>query len=328
MEFRLDEAQIELQETISRFCDDRFPLDRVGAREREPLDRSAWRGMAELGVFSLMADERDGGAALGPVECAIVFEQLGSHLVSGPVLWSVLASTVVPDASRGELVVTGVDGSAVSDGTAVVEHGSDADAVLVLSTDRVELHRIASPAAAQRLDPLDPLTPVSRVSGLIDGEVVGDADDAHRIRDMGHVLVAAMQSGIASRSLETARSYAVEREQFDVAIGSFQAVKHMLADMYVRSGLAQCASYAAAAVLDNSGDDRPGGTASSAAVVVATDAAISNASTAVQILGGMGFTWDMLPNYLLKRAWVLEHTLDPSATHAEHVGAALVGAAR
>jgi alkylation response protein AidB-like acyl-CoA dehydrogenase len=114
-----------------------------------------------------------------------------------------------------------------------------------------------------------------------------------------------------------------------VAIGSFQAVKHLLADMYVRSTLAQSATYAAAASAQDQGDGDPA-RAAARAKLLAAEAAITNASTAVQILGGMGFTWDMLPNYLLKRAWVLEHGFGVADDHAARLGnnlaADLVGA--
>lgn len=330
MEFRLDEAQVGLQETVERYCEDRLPLDTIAAREGSAVDRDAWRSMAELGVLSLLADEESGGAGLGPVEAALVFEQLGRHLVPGPVMWTLLAATVLPGAASGELVVGGVDGGAVVDGEAIVEHGSDLDALLVFRPDGVEMHRLQPPRvegmpAPVVLDPLDPLTPVSRLSGLSGGEVLGDAALSLRLRTLGHVLIAATLSGIASRSLEVARAYASEREQFGVPVGSFQAVKHMLADMYVRSSLAQSEAYAAAAVLGDPGGDDPA-IAASAAMVVAADAAVTNAGTAVQVLGGMGFTWDMLPNYLLKRARVLEQSLEPPERHARRVGAALMGA--
>ena len=91
-------------------------------------------------------------------------------------------------------------------------------------------------------------------------------------------------------------------------IGSFQAVKHMLADMYVRTSLARSATYAAAAVLDDPGvdDAGSGGGVGQAPRRRGRD---RQRRRRIQVLGGMGFTWDMLPNYLLKRAWVLEHAL-------------------
>ena len=124
---------------------------------------------------------------------------------------------------------------------------------------------------------------------------------------LGTVLTAAMLLGVSECALTVARDYALEREQFGVPIGSFQAVKHILADMYVRTGLARSATYAAAAVYDDPGIDTPA-RAAAIAKLLAGEAALANARAAVQVLGGMGFTWAMPPNYLLKRAWVLEHS--------------------
>jgi alkylation response protein AidB-like acyl-CoA dehydrogenase len=124
-----------------------------------------------------------------------------------------------------------------------------------------------------------------------------------------------MLLGVSSAALEVTRRFAQAREQFGVPIGSFQAVQHLLADMYVRSALARSATYAAAAVLDapEIGDPMR---ASAAAKLLAGEAAVENARTAIQVHGGVGFTWEMLPNYLLKRAWVLEHLFGDADSHA------------
>ena len=120
---------------------------------------------------------------------------------------------------------------------------------------------------------------------------------------------------MSAAALETARAYALEREQFGVRIGSFQAIKHLLADMYVRTALARSATYAAAALLDDDAGGDPE-SAARAAKLLAGEAAIANAKAAVQILGGMGFTWAMVPHHLLKRAWVLEHAFGTADAHA------------
>ncbi len=129
------------------------------------------------------------------------------------------------------------------------------------------------------------------------------------------MLAAAQLVGVAQGALDVASAYALERHQFGVPIGSFQAVKHLLADMYVRVELARSATYAAAAVFD---DDRAGDmtTAASTAKLLAGEAGIANGRTAVQILGGMGFTWEMAPHYFLKRAWVLEESFGTGDAHA------------
>jgi alkylation response protein AidB-like acyl-CoA dehydrogenase len=327
MEFRLDEEQVELQLTVARLCADRFPLDAVVAREGEPVDRATWTAMADLGLLGILLTEADGGSGLGVVEAAIAFEQLGSHLAPGPVLWTVLAAPFVDGAAGGDVLVSGVDAADVDAGTALVEHAAEADVVLVVHDDAVVAHRAGDLPAPVPLDPLDPLTPVGRVTGLdrAGGTEVADAEAAQRLRPLGTLLAAAMLTGISARALEVAGAYALERHQFGVPIGSFQAVKHLLADMYVRTGLAQSATYAAAAVVEDPGGHDPR-RAVSGAKLLASEAAIEGASTAIQVLGGMGFTWDMLPHHLLKRAWVLEQSFGAADRHAEDLGAALVGA--
>jgi alkylation response protein AidB-like acyl-CoA dehydrogenase len=131
-----------------------------------------------------------------------------------------------------------------------------------------------------------------------------------------------MLLGVSDAALESSRRHALVREQFGVPIGSFQAVQHMLADMYVRTALARSALYAAAAVLDDPGIGDPVG-ASAAAKILAGEAAVENARVAIQIHGGMGFTWEMLPNFLLKRAWVLEHAFGDADAHALALGTRL-----
>jgi alkylation response protein AidB-like acyl-CoA dehydrogenase len=320
MEFRLDSAQVELQQTVARFCADRFPLDAVGTREGIPTDRDAWSAMADLGMFGLLLPESAGGSGLGPVEGALLFEQLGSHLVPGPVLWTALAAPLVDGAASGERLVGGVEAREVEHGAVAVEHAADLDVLLVVGDDTVVAHDTADLAPPVALDPLDPLTPVGRFTDLPAADrAAGGADAAAELRLLGTVLSAAQLAGTASRALDVARAYALEREQFGAPIGSFQAIKHMLADMYLRSSLAQSATYAAAAVAQDPDGDDPGRAAASAKLLAA-DAAIANSGAAVQVLGGMGFTWDMLPNYLLKRAWVLEAGFGAGDEHALRLG--------
>ena len=154
---------------------------------------------------------------------------------------------------------------------------------------------------------------------------MGDAHDASRMRLVGTVLAAAMLLGVSDAALESSRRYALVREQFDVPIGSFQAVQHMLADMYVRTALARSATYAAAAMLDDPeiGDPLAAG---AAAKLLAGEAALENARAAVQVHGGIGFTWEMQPSYLLKRAWVLEHAFGNGDAHAYALSASLEAA--
>jgi alkylation response protein AidB-like acyl-CoA dehydrogenase len=351
MDFRLDEAQVALQDTVRRFCADRFPLDRVAEREGRPTDRTVWKELGALGVFGLLLPEPDGGSGLGTVEAAVVFEQLGSHLATGPAVWTLLTAPLVDGAATGDMMVGGVevsvdapdpvgrppgrgdeavddptietgDDASVADEALVVEHAGEIDALAVLRPDGMFVVSGDDLPPPQELAPLDPLTPVGCYPVLPTGERVGSAEDAARLRLLGTVLSAAMLLGVSDRALDVARSYALEREQFGVPIGSFQAIKHMLADMYVRTGMARSATYAAAAAVDDPhvGDPRR---AAAGAKLLASEAALAGSRAAVQVLGGMGFTWEMLPHYLLKRAWVLEHAFGTADEHALALGSAV-----
>ena len=95
MEFRLDEGQVELQETVARFCAARFPSTASSAREGLRSIGRSGRSWPTSACWACCAAEADGGSGLGALEGAIVFEQLGSHLVPGPLLWTVLAAGLV-----------------------------------------------------------------------------------------------------------------------------------------------------------------------------------------------------------------------------------------
>ena len=164
-------------------------------------------------------------------------------------------------------------------------------------------------------DPLDPLTPVHRVDALPHGAQLAGAEEAARWRRTGAALVAAQMLGFAVATTDLAVAYAKERHQFDRPIGSFQAVKHLLADMLVRAEVARAAVYAAGVTLDDPvvGDMTR---AVATAKLMAGDAARQNGKACVQVHGGMGFTWEVDAHLYLKRAWVLDAAFGSVDDHA------------
>ncbi len=329
MDFRLDDQQRALQDTIAGFCATRYPLDDVAQREAaSPAETAtAWRELSDLGVFSLMVPEADGGLGLGMVDAALVFEQLGRHLVPGPLLWSTLGATARGVADDPAVVMSGVDLRQAGDDPILVDHADRLESLLVLRADGVWVIASDELGEPEACEPFDPLTPVGRYLVLPEGTRLGDTAAADQARAQGTVLAAALAVGVAEASLALARQYSLERQQFDRPIASFQVLKHMMADMYVRIGLARSSTYAAAAVLD---DPEVGdlGRSVSSAKLLAGEAAVDNARAAVQILGGMGFTWEMPSNHLLKRAWVLEASFGSSTTHALSISDSLATTAQ
>jgi alkylation response protein AidB-like acyl-CoA dehydrogenase len=322
MRFHFDEDQLALRDAVRGLCADRFRLDRLTEREGQAVDAATWAALADMGALGVLSDSEETG--LGPVEASVMFEEFGASLASGPLLWSVLAAPFVDGAADGVVRVCGV---LVDDnvGPVVVEHGREADVLVILRPDRIELCAMAEvvrQVGVVDAHPFDPLTPTVVLDSLPSGRVVAGDDAALGVRRLGAVLVAAMLVGSAQGSLDVARTYALQRQQFEVPVGSFQAVKHLLADMYVRVELARASTHAAAAI---AAEPRSGSLdhAAARAKLLAGEAGIDNGRAAVQILGGMGFTWDMLPHYFLKRCWALENQFGTASIHGAHLAGVL-----
>ena len=300
MDLELSDDQVALRDGIRALLTDRFPMERV----REGFTRATYEELDSAGVFSLV---RDG---FSWADAALVFEQLGEFCVPGPLVATLLG--------RGTL--GGIVGASERTPDPVVEHPSVLDHVVVLDGAAAESYPAGSLVFTDLDWPLDPLTPVARVALGAGEPVPTDTGDWRR---RGAVLTAAFLVGIAQRCTDLAVAYAKEREQFGRTIGSFQAVKHLLADMVVRTELARAAVYAAAAHLDEP-DEPDLDRAVSVAKVMAGEAATGNGKTATQVHGGMGFTWEVDVHLYLKRAWVLDTHFGGGDHHADVVAGTFV----
>ncbi len=320
MDFRVNAEQKALQDGVRSFCDGRVTIDTLRDLEgKDGFERPLWTELADLGVFNLRLPEDRGGLGLGMAEAALVFEELGRSLAPGPLVWSHLAAELVDGAATGEVVVGGLDLTGAACEPYLVEHLPALDVLLVVRPDRVERIDPVSLSGEPVCTPLDPLTPLHRVEQLPAGERIGDRNLAKRLRLTGATLVAAQLLGMTEGTMDLAINYAKEREQFGRVIGSFQALKHMFADMFARRELARAAVYAAAATLDDPevGDVER---AVSSAKLLAGEAAMKNARACIQIHGGMGYTWEVPAHYYFKRAWVLESLFGTGSEHAAFLG--------
>ncbi|MER5182892.1 acyl-CoA dehydrogenase family protein [Streptomyces sp. NPDC002896] len=286
MHFQLTDDQRALQAGVRELLAGRFGRDALRAAVDQAgvdgsgarLDRGLWRELGEAGFFALRLPEADGGVGLGLPEAVLAFEEAGRALLPGPLVATHLAAGTVPGAAEGLTVVTAVDGT-------LVEWLDEADVVRGDASGAVPLRSV------------DPLTPLHRVleAGVGNPTAPADGPDS-AASDTAVLLTAAEQFGGAARTCEMAVQYAREREQFGRPIGSFQAVKHLCAQMLVRTEVARAAVYAAAVTAD------PLDIA--AARLLADEAAVRGARDCLQIHGGMGFTWEADVHMYLKRAWV------------------------
>ena len=302
MNFDLTDDQIALRDGIRSLVEGRFPMSRV----REGFDRTVHAELAEAGVFSLRAD------GFSWADAAVVYEELGRGLVPGPLVWCF----------GRDRIATGYDASLA--GSDLIEFLGVVDEVIVMAPDRgiatvVEASAISAGEAEEW--PLDPLTPVWRTAPPVtSGEVLDRSCDD--LGNEGALLTAAYCVGMADRLTEMAVAYAMERQQFDRPIGSFQAVKHICADMAVRAEVARASVHAAACVLD---DPTTGSLdrALAGAKLLAGEAAILNGRSATQVYGGMGFTWEVDVHLYLKRAWVFETHFGGGDHHADALAATM-----
>ena len=361
MDFELSEDQEALAEGVAALCAGRFDIETVRSMASEGLDRGRWAELAETGVFSLTRPEADGGLGMGWAEAVVVFEQLGRALVPGPLVATTLTAALVglsgadgiggsdgAEAVGGVEAVAGVEAVGGAEATELADGAAQGTVVagsvertegrcyveclpwidaLVISDDEglwwVDAVALVAAGAAPAAHPLDPLTPVSAVPELPQGRRFADATTASTWRQCGALLTSALQLGIASGATDLAVDYAKQREQFGKPIGAFQAVKHRCADMITRVEVLRAAVYAAGATVDGKGVDDP---ARSVAVakVLASSAAAACGKDAVQVHGGMGYTWEVDAHLFLKRAWVHDLAFGDGDHYAEQLASGLL----
>ncbi|MFF0055140.1 acyl-CoA dehydrogenase family protein [Streptomyces microflavus] len=303
MDFQLSDDQRALRSGMRALLGAAFDRGRLRAAVERGggVDRGLWRELGAAGFFALRLPEEAGGVGLGLPEAVLLFEEAGRALLPGPLVATHLAAGLVKGAAEGEAVVTASEGG----GLPVADLGG-ADAVLVAGGVLTGEELAAFVAGARPVRSMDPLTPLHRAEGVaVDvkgpaagGEGLVAAAEAYpgALRGEGALLTAAEQLGSAARTTEMAVQHARTREQFGSLIGSFQAVKHLCADMLARTEPARSAVYAAAVTGDP--------VEIAAAKLLADDAAVRNARDCLQIHGGMGFTWEADVHLHLKRAWL------------------------
>jgi alkylation response protein AidB-like acyl-CoA dehydrogenase len=320
MDFELNADDAALQEAIRKQLAARFPTASLRAlADQAGVDRARWRELGDAGVFGLRLDEASGGAGLGMTEAVLVYEELGRALVPGPLVWTHLAAGVVDGAASGDRVVGGIERR---EGPLLIENRDAIDTIVVVDERGISLVPLDE-CSVQGVDtPLDPLTPVHLVRDLPAGSVIAGPEVAAAWRRDGATLTAALLLGISEAVTDLGVAYAKQRVQFDKPIGAFQAVKHLLADMLVRTEMARAAVYAAGVTIDDPSVGDPL-RAARAAKLLAGEAAILNSKSCVQVYGGMGFTWEVDVHLFLKRAWVLDTAFGSADHHAEALSAVL-----
>jgi alkylation response protein AidB-like acyl-CoA dehydrogenase len=356
---RLDETRAALRDQVRRFLREVCPIPYVRRMLDDPRGTtdSVWSKVAELGLLGVIVPRELGGLGLGYQELGVVLEEMGRAVHPGPYFSSAVASVaalravggnddpvaraLLPKIASGQSVCTLAlldtpadaaqrgSGFRVS-GTKIVPDGAGADVILVPARAG-ELGLFAIEARDVTVVPLPTAdgsrkmaevtmkdVPARRVgSGDMTASLCGDA--ALRIA----VGIAADAVGAADRALEMATDYAKVRRQFDRPIGSFQAIQHKLADMLRNLELARAGVMGALASADGS-DPGAFRRAAFAAKAFGSEALYRVTADTIQVLGGIGFTWEHDAHLFYKRTLSMRQSYGGAAEHRESYARLLV----
>ncbi len=337
MDFGLTDDQREIQRTARELLNERARPERVREHaEAGTQDDSLWHELCELGWPGIAIAEEYGGQGLGRIELSILCEELGRSLAPVPFLSSALAATLIEHAGSPEqrerwlpgLATGEIDGAlGVSvDGVAELVAGAAQAAVIVLVEDDRGTGRTLTSEQAEILPvaSIDPTRPAARVRASEDWNpnhpesLPGDVSAA---LDRALVAVSSELVGVCDRALEMTLAYVKERKQFGVPVGSFQAVSHRCAQMLLDTEKARSLTASAAW----SADADPDGLAEAAAMAkaAASDAGREVTASAIQMHGGIGFTWEADVHWLYKRAQLDAVLLGGAGRNRAHLAAIL-----
>jgi alkylation response protein AidB-like acyl-CoA dehydrogenase len=345
----------------SRFKSERI---REIAAGESGFDESGWKEMAELGWAGLALPEEWGGQGLGIVELAVLFEEMGYVCAPSPLLSNTIAGLAIaaggsddqrerylPRIASGELLATpalmdagvpAVPGTfamaAQEDGDGVVLDGektlvmdaASADLFLVATADG-RRHLVEKGAAGVTVVPEESIDLTRRLSSVrFEGVRVapedtlpGGADDYFPpVFSRACVAIAAESTGVAQRALDLSVAYAKDRQQFGRPIGAYQAVSHRCAQMLLETENSRSAVYGAAWAADAEPESLP--LAASMAKAYASDAGWRVPDAAIQVHGGIGFTWEHDLHFFHKRGRANAATFGEAKWHRERVADAVL----
>lgn len=367
MQFKFTEEQTLIRDTVesacAEACDERRLFHVIS--DENGFDLPAWKTLTQdLGMSGVAISEQYGGAGLGVLELASVFEKMGRVLLPTPFLTSIalcatslergdneaIKSRILSELASGDKIASFVhlahNGSPslqqdslklsktgqLNGSASCVQYGDVADYFLVLcSTESGEAVIVAVEAKTdgihvERKTCMDLTRPVADVTFQntpIFGEVLRGREQIKHCLNVGRICLASEQLGASEAVLEKTQQYVLERRQFGRQIGSFQAVKHRMADMMVLNEAAKSAAWYAACAADETPDDLA--QAAATAMVVTSRALSRNAANMIQLHGGMGFTWECVAHLYFKRAAFSTRLLGPIEDHRETLAAIALG---
>jgi alkylation response protein AidB-like acyl-CoA dehydrogenase len=330
--FDFTEDQQTIKRTAHELLAARLKPDRLRELAEGGVDDTDTAAeLLELGWPGIAIAEEHGGQGLGLIELVILQEELGYALAPVPFLSNVSAAMLLEragsDAQRERWLSPLLSGGARGtlglsrDGHApLVPDASGADVIVLV--DEADGSGSVHEAGDVQVSPHETID-MTRRFGSVTASGAGDPLDGDVADGLARVTVAlaAESVGIAQRVMEDAVAYAKDRKQFGQPIGVHQAVSHRCAQMLLETESARSATYFAAWAADHEPESFP--LAAASAKAYASDAGARVTASAVQVLGGIGFTWEHDLHFFLKRAWVNARLYGTAAEQRERVAAAI-----
>ena len=324
MRFGFTDEQLALRDAVRDLLGDACPPAAVRAAWAvdDPLgyDPQLWRSLGTMGVLGVLAPEDAGGLGLTEVDLVLLLEETGRVAFPGPIVEHAAVAVPLLASAGAALAAAAVAGDVVvtfADRSSRVGWGASAAAVLLVGDGAV---RLVEGAPSSPLQSVDRSRRDVALTGT-DGAVV--EGDVALALDRAVLGSSAQQCGLAARMIDMTVDYTSTRRQFGVPVGSYQALKHHLADALLLLEHARPAVYRAAWSIAHR---RP--TVSrdvSMAKVMADRAAAGAARAALQCHGAIGYTWEHDLHLWMKRVWVLERLWGGTATHRTRVADAVCG---
>ena len=312
MDFDLTEDQKEIKGVARELLATRSPFTKVReAAESGSYDESLWQELVGLGWPGIAVSEEFGGQGLGAVELAVLLEELGYACAATPFLSTATAAAVIDAVGSPEQRSRWLPGLVAGELSAgvgtreLVADGEGAAVVVLLDAEDGEAQLLESPRAEQFVA-IDPTRRFASVSG--EGQPLG-AGAGERVR----AAVAAEVVGVCQRALDMTLEFVKERKQFGVPVGSFQAVSHRCAEMLLHTESTRSAAYYAAWAVG--ADPERLAEAVALAGAAAADGGREVTAAAIQMHGGIGFTWEADVHWLFKRAQLDSALLGGSKRH-------------
>jgi alkylation response protein AidB-like acyl-CoA dehydrogenase len=308
MNFDYSDDQQAIRSTARDFLSARFKPEKLRElAEAGEYDDAIWTEIAGLGWPGIFVEEGHGGQELGQVELTIVQEELGYVLAPTPFFSNAAAGLVVAHGGSAEQRDRWLPGMAsgerrgavgvVSNGAALVPDADSAELIVLIENGSATAYE-AGDVEVERVDTIDSTRRFFRADPSGGGESL-DGDVAGALQRI-EIALAAELVGVAQRTMEMAVEYAKERQQFGRPIGAYQAVSHRCAQMLLETEGARACTLYASWVADNEPESLP--LASSMAKAYASDAGWRVTASALQVHGGIGFTWEHDLHFFLKRA--------------------------